>query len=114
MALLQSTGFVGHVMSGSFDPYDQWLGISRHDQPANHYRLLGLELFEADLEVIKHAADRRIRQIEQVRSDEHQQAATKLLKQGRLGMADPTLSSIINFVRRLLWSIQYYLFGFPL
>ena len=29
-----------------FDPYHQWLGIAPSDQPPNHYRLLGLQLFE--------------------------------------------------------------------
>ena len=31
-----------------FDPYRKWLGIPPKDQPPNHYRLLGLELFETD------------------------------------------------------------------
>ncbi len=30
----------------NFDPYHKWLGIPPDEQPANHYRLLGLELFE--------------------------------------------------------------------
>ncbi|MCP4885283.1 MAG: SUMF1/EgtB/PvdO family nonheme iron enzyme [Planctomycetaceae bacterium] len=48
-----------------FDPYHKWLGIPAKDQPANHYRLLGLDLFEADAEVIESAA---IRQMIHVRS----------------------------------------------
>lgn len=48
-----------------FDPYHKWLGISAKDQPANHYRLLGLDLFEADAEVIESAA---MRQMSHVRS----------------------------------------------
>ena len=35
-----------------FDPYDQWLGIPAQEQPPNHYRLLGVSLFEAVLLVI--------------------------------------------------------------
>ena len=35
-------------MSGAFDPYHRWLGIPPKDQPANHYRMLGIELFEGD------------------------------------------------------------------
>ena len=34
-------------MAAAFDPYHRWLGISRNDQPPNHYRLLGLEMFES-------------------------------------------------------------------
>lgn len=48
-----------------FDPYHRWLGIPASEQPANHYRLLGLALFEADADVIESAA---IRQITHVRS----------------------------------------------
>src|SRR6185295_10977089 len=35
-----------------------WLGIPLAEQPANHYRLLGLALFEPDAQVIAHSADR--------------------------------------------------------
>lgn len=42
----------------AFDPYHKWLAILPKDQPPNHYRLLGLELYESDLDVIEGAADR--------------------------------------------------------
>ncbi len=45
-------------MSSSFDPYHKWLGIPPKDQPPHHYRLLGIELFEPDVEVIESAANR--------------------------------------------------------
>ena len=44
-------------MAEAFDPYRKWLGIPVQDQPPNHYRLLGIELFEADPDVISNAAD---------------------------------------------------------
>jgi hypothetical protein len=47
-------------MSGEFDPYHRWLGIPAKDQPANHYRLLGIQQFESDPEVIRDAAEQRI------------------------------------------------------
>ena len=47
-------------MAGEFDPYHVWLGINAKDQPPNHYRLLGIELFEANLDVIQSAADRQM------------------------------------------------------
>jgi hypothetical protein len=37
--------------STQFDPYRKWLGIAPADQPPNHYRLLGLDLFESVLVV---------------------------------------------------------------
>ena len=42
-----------------FDPYHKWLGIPRRDQPPNHYRLLGIEVFESDPDVIDAAAEQR-------------------------------------------------------
>jgi hypothetical protein len=49
----------------AFDPYRRWLGITPEEHPANHYRLLGLSLFEADAEVIEQAADRQISHVQQ-------------------------------------------------
>jgi hypothetical protein len=47
-------------MSGVVDPYHRWLGIPPKDRPANHYRLLGVERFESDPEVIRDAAEQRM------------------------------------------------------
>src|SRR5687767_12069074 len=47
-------------MSAAFDPYYKWLGIPPQDQPADHYRLLGITLFESDPQVIESAADRQM------------------------------------------------------
>jgi len=44
-------------MSTPFDAYYFWLAIPPKDQPPNHYRLLGVELFEENLDVIAAAAD---------------------------------------------------------
>ena len=47
-------------MATAFDPYHRWLSIPPSEQPPNHYRLLGLEEFEANFEVIGNAAERQI------------------------------------------------------
>lgn len=47
-------------MPEAFDPYHKWLGIPPKDQPPNHYRLLGVDLFESDPEVIAIATDQRM------------------------------------------------------
>jgi hypothetical protein len=47
-------------MSKPFDPYYRWLGIRPEEQPADHYRLLGLARFEDDVEVIRDAAERQM------------------------------------------------------
>jgi hypothetical protein len=47
-------------MPAAFDPYDEWLDISPEEQPADHYRLLGLARFETDAARIAAAADERM------------------------------------------------------
>lgn len=42
-----------------FDPYHKWLGIPPEEQPPTHYRLLGLQVFESDPEVILGAVMQR-------------------------------------------------------
>lgn len=64
-----------------FDPYHKWLGILPKDQPPNHYRLLSIELFESDLDVIESAADRQMGFLRQFQSGEHAAAAAKLLNE---------------------------------
>ncbi len=56
-------------MSGGFDPYHEWLGIPPQEQPANYYRLLGVEVFEEDLDAIESAADRLIEHLRSAASD---------------------------------------------
>ncbi|MCE9557143.1 MAG: hypothetical protein K8T91_27665 [Planctomycetes bacterium] len=48
------------MQQDSFDPYRKWLGIAPKDQPPNLYRLLGIDLFESDPDVIANAADQRM------------------------------------------------------
>ena len=50
-------------MDQAFDPYRKWLGIPAADQPAHHYRLLGIDLFETDADVISNASDGRMAQV---------------------------------------------------
>ena len=51
---------LGASMAESFDPYYTWLGIPPEEQPADHYRLLGVRRFEANEEVIINASDQRM------------------------------------------------------
>ena len=48
------------AVSEDFDAYHKWLAIPPKDQPPNHYRLLGLDLFEFDPDVIAAAAEQRM------------------------------------------------------
>jgi len=47
-------------MSDQFDPLYEWLSIPPAEQPPHHYRLLGIELFESDADVIDTAAERQM------------------------------------------------------
>lgn len=74
-----------------FDPYHKWLGIAPQDQPPNHYRLLGLNFFESDLEVIEIAANKQMAYLQSCTGPEVAQAQ-KLLNEiaaARLCLLDP-------------------------
>jgi hypothetical protein len=64
-----------------FDPYHKWLGILSNDQSVTHYRLLGLEPFESDLDVIDGAADRQMSCVRQYQSGEQATDASRLLNE---------------------------------
>ncbi len=68
-------------MAKEFDPYYEWLGIPRKDQPPNHYRLLGIELFEANRAVIDTAANRQMGFIKEYQAGEHSELTQRLLNE---------------------------------
>ncbi|HVV99578.1 MAG TPA: hypothetical protein VHB77_04525 [Planctomycetaceae bacterium] len=63
----------------SFDPYQQWLGISRREQPANRYRLIGVGVFEFDPEIIRESAERQIESVRKHGRGPHGGIASNLL-----------------------------------
>lgn len=65
----------------AFSPYHKWLGIPAKDCPPNYYRLLNIELFETDLDVIEGAADKQISFVRQYQSGEHAADAAKVLNE---------------------------------
>jgi len=64
-----------------FDPYHRWLGIRPEEQPADHYRLLGLACFEDDPEVIRDAAERQMRHVRSYQLGQHRQLSQKILNE---------------------------------
>jgi hypothetical protein len=48
------------IVPEHFNPYRIWLGIPFKDQPPTHYRLLAIELFEDNIDVIRDAAEQRM------------------------------------------------------
>lgn len=69
------------TMSDTFDPYHKWLGIPPVEQPPNHYRLLGVSLFEADPEVIANAADQRVLHVRTFQIGMHTEESQRILKE---------------------------------
>lgn len=78
--------------SRAFDPYHKWLGIPAQEQPPNHYRLLGIELFESDRDVIANAADRQMAHVRAFQLGEHAEVCRKILNEfaaARVCLLDP-------------------------
>jgi serine/threonine protein kinase len=75
-----------------FDSYQEWLGISKDQQPPSHYRLLGVAANETDAEVIKSAALRVTSEIRIYQTGRHSEACTQLLNEialARITLLDP-------------------------
>ncbi|HVX62786.1 MAG TPA: hypothetical protein VHC19_19360 [Pirellulales bacterium] len=72
---------MGYSMAGDFDPYYKWLGIPQKDQPPHHYRLLSVETFEDDPEVIESAADRQMAHVRTFQSGQYSALSQKLLNE---------------------------------
>ena len=68
-------------MTAPFDPYHKWLGIPPQEQPPNHYRLLGIAVFESDADVIANAADGRMVQLKSYQSGKHSAHSQRLLNE---------------------------------
>ena len=64
-----------------FDPYHKWLGIPPDQQPANYYRLLGSEEFEADADVIDTAAERQTIYLRTFQTGPNSEWAARLLNE---------------------------------
>ena len=68
-------------MTDKFDPYYQWLGIPQEERPINKYRLLALQLFESDENVIANAADRQMAYIRTFQNGSHSAESQALLNE---------------------------------
>ena len=83
-------------MATEFDPYHKWLGIPAKDQPPHHYRLLALDCFEEDLEVIEAAANRQMTYVQSCATGEfvdHSQRILNEIVQARLTLLNPKKKS---------------------
>lgn len=64
-----------------FDPYLKWLGIRETQRPVNHYRLLGLDLYESDADVISTAADRQMAHVRTYQSGARGELSQEILSE---------------------------------
>jgi WD40 repeat protein len=64
-----------------FDPYHKWLGIPPQEQPAHHYRLLGITDFEDDRDTISAAAEQRTIYLRTLQAGEHEVLVAQLLNE---------------------------------
>jgi len=82
-----------------FDPYYQWLGIPPKDQPPHYYRLLGVDLFEDNTEVISRAADRQMGHVRTFQTGKRAAASQGLLNEisnARLCLLDPKQKALYD------------------
>ncbi len=68
-------------MATQFDPYHKWLGIPPAQQPPNYYRLLAVNLFESDPDVIESAADQRMVHLRSFQTGQHSDLSQRLLNE---------------------------------
>ena len=80
------------TMADEFNPYHIWLGIPPEEQPANHYRLLSLRLFETNGDAIDNAADRQMAHLRTIQVGKHGDLTQRLLNEvaaARICLLDP-------------------------
>ena len=63
------------------DVYHLWLGIPPEEQPPTYYRLLGVPLFEQNVEVIRNAADRQRSHVKRLGVNQFQSVGQELLNE---------------------------------
>ena len=86
-------------MSESFDPYYQWLGIPPEEQPANHYRLLGIKWFEDNVDVIAAAVDRQMLHLRTYQIGEYSDYSQRLMNEvvsAKLCLLDPKRKAVYD------------------
>ena len=86
-------------MPEPFDPYHRWLGIPLEEQPPNHYRLLGIQPFESNRDVIDSVAIRHISYLQEITDGPHVREAQRLLNEqvgARRCLLDPETKAIYD------------------
>ena len=105
------------TMSDKFDPYHRWLGIRPKHQPPTHYRLLGIDEFEDDPEVIRDAAAQRMAHVRTYQLGPHSEISQKILNElgiAKVCLLDPAKKAEYDeLLRKRLAPSKSKLDGFP-
>ncbi len=88
-------------MAEQFDPYYKWLGIPPSDRPIHFYRLLGIPLFEDNVDVISVAADRQMAHVKTFATGRYAEVSQKILNE--LGQAKVCL---LDFEAKLHYDVE--------
>ena len=86
-------------MGKPFDPYHKWLGIPPEEQPPNHYRLLGIKVFETDADVIEAASDQRMSHLRGYQTGRNADLSQRLLNEisaARVCLLNPTKRAVYD------------------
>ncbi|HUY31758.1 MAG TPA: serine/threonine-protein kinase [Pirellulales bacterium] len=86
-------------MPDGFDPYHHWLGIPPKDQPPHHYRLLAIDPFEVNADVIANAADRQMAHVRTFQTGKHSAESQRLLNEisaARLCLHSPDRKAVYD------------------
>src|SRR5204863_9627220 len=79
---LGATGGNGaRSVADDFDPYYTWLGIRPEEQPADHYRLIGLRQFEGNGDVISNALDQKMQFLRTLQVGKRSAVSQKVLNE---------------------------------
>ena len=90
-------------MAEVFDPYHKWLGIPPAEQPADHYRLLGVADGESDPDVIDAAADQRMLFLQSMATGQYVDESQRLLNEvsaARRCLLDPEQRAAYDSARK--------------
>jgi len=86
-----------------FDPYLAWLDIKPAEHPVDHYKLLGLERFEADEDLIRQAADSRMSHVRKFQTGPRGRFTQKLLNElaaAKICLLNPSTKTTYDAVLR--------------
>lgn len=90
-------------MSTPLDAYHLWLGIPPDEQPPNHYRLLGLTVFEGNREVIRDAIEQRMAHVRTYQLGPHSDLSQRILNElaaAKACLSDPNRKHAYDVILR--------------